>query len=70
MTLSATYDGACPTGWKPGDMELPGGMRVNVMNAGKASSMPSGVPDMSQIRKMTPEQAEAMAKAMRKQMGN
>ena len=31
VTMLAKWAGACPTGWKPGDMEMPGGMgRVNV----------------------------------------
>jgi Protein of unknown function (DUF3617) len=28
--LDAKWAGACPSGWKPGDMELPGGIRMNV----------------------------------------
>lgn len=28
--LDAKWAGACPAGWKPGDMEMPGGMRMNV----------------------------------------
>lgn len=35
MTITAAYKGACPEGWLPGDMEMPGGMRMNMV-AGKA----------------------------------
>jgi len=31
MTLEATWKGPCPAGFKPGDMELPGGMKVNML---------------------------------------
>jgi len=30
MTMSAAWAGACPPDYKPGDMELPGGMRMNI----------------------------------------
>ena len=30
VTLSARWAGACPAGWKPGDMETPGMGRMNV----------------------------------------
>ncbi|RPH45069.1 MAG: DUF3617 family protein [Burkholderiales bacterium] len=30
VTMSAKWAGACPAGWKPGDMEMPGMGRVNV----------------------------------------
>lgn len=28
--IESRYVGACPAGWKPGDMEVPGGRRVNL----------------------------------------
>lgn len=28
--VEAKWTGACPSGWKPGDMEMPGGGRMNV----------------------------------------
>ena len=31
MTLEATWKGPCPAGLKPGDMVLPGGMKINMM---------------------------------------
>lgn len=30
MEVTATYEGPCPAGMKPGDMTLPGGMTVNI----------------------------------------
>jgi len=30
MALEATWLGPCPAGFKPGDMELPGGMKMNM----------------------------------------
>lgn len=30
MVMDAKWAGSCPAGWKPGDMEMPGGMRMNV----------------------------------------
>ena len=36
MVVEAAWKGPCPTGFKPGDMELPGGMRFNMLEmAGK-----------------------------------
>ena len=34
MTLEATWKGPCPAGFKPGDMELPGGMKINMLTMG------------------------------------
>ena len=31
MTIEATWKGPCPAGVKPGDMLLPGGMKINMM---------------------------------------
>ena len=52
MTLEATWKGPCPAGFKPGDMELPGGMKVNMltMEAGPGSS--GGKPSAEQIAAM------------------
>lgn len=30
MTITGTWDGACPAGMKPGDMSLPGGVTMNI----------------------------------------
>lgn len=32
-TITATWAGACPAGTKPGDMTMPGGIKVNMMSA-------------------------------------
>ena len=31
MTMTAEWSGACPAGWAGGDMELPGGQRMNLL---------------------------------------
>jgi hypothetical protein len=33
MALTAAWEGPCPAGMKPGDMQLPGGMTINMMQA-------------------------------------
>ena len=30
MTIQASWEGPCPEGWRPGDMEVPGGGRINL----------------------------------------
>jgi len=37
MTLTAAWKGPCPAGMKPGDMQLPGGMKINMLEMAKAS---------------------------------
>lgn len=37
MTLEAAWQGPCPADFKPGDMELPGGMKMNVAELSKMS---------------------------------
>jgi hypothetical protein len=37
MTLTAAWQGPCPPGMKPGDMQLPGGMKINMLELAKAS---------------------------------
>ena len=34
MTLDAAWQGPCPAGMKPGEMELPGGVRMNLAGVG------------------------------------
>ena len=66
MVMDGAWKGPCPAGWTPGDMELPGGMRMNVLNpgAGPSGGMgPGGRPSRAQI-----EQLRAQAEEMRKQM--
>ena len=36
MTMTAEWSGACPEGWVGGDVEMPGGMRMNLLT--KAAS--------------------------------
>ncbi|MGR4864385.1 DUF3617 domain-containing protein [Caulobacter sp. LARHSG274] len=31
MTMTAEWSGACPSGWTAGDMEMPGGRRMNLL---------------------------------------
>lgn len=38
MTMTAEWVGPCPAGMKPGDLELPGGMRMNITQMGAAAS--------------------------------
>ena len=32
LTVEAAWQGACPAGFKPGDMSLPGGMKINLLD--------------------------------------
>ncbi len=53
MTLEATWKGPCPADFKPGDMELPGGMKINMLTmapGGGASG--GGKPSAEQIAAM------------------
>ena len=63
ITIDATWDGPCPPDMKPGDMEMPGGFRMNLTDAagGKASGA-GGHMGPAEIAKMR-AQAMAMAKA-------
>jgi hypothetical protein len=54
MTLEASWKGPCPADFKPGDMELPGGMKINMLAMGSGGS--GGGPNA--------EQMAAMRKAM------
>jgi hypothetical protein len=38
MTLEATWKGPCPADFKPGDMELPGGMKINMLTLGSGGA--------------------------------
>ena len=72
MTIDAVWKGACPAGWRAGDMELPGagGMRINMVDAieGKgpmgAAAGAGGKMDAAQIAAMR-KQAMDMAKQMK-----
>jgi len=71
MTMEGTWTGPCPADMKPGDMEMPGGIRINTLTPGSSTtvsivqkhSMNAG--DIAQLR----AQAQAMAKAAREQAG-
>lgn len=70
IAIEATWKGPCPAGMKPGDMELPGGMKINTgdMKAGKgpAGMTPGHAPSAAQIAQMRAH-AKAMAAAMKDQ---
>ena len=51
MTLEATWKGPCPADFKPGDMELPGGMRINMLTMGGNGAGP-GKPSAEQVAAM------------------
>jgi hypothetical protein len=65
MSIEATWTGACPADMKPGDMELPGGMRINTTTG--AGGMHGGAhftsADIAKLR----AQAMVMAKAQHEQ---
>ena len=66
-TIEATWTGPCPAGMKAGDMEMPGGMRIDMADAmsGKPPSMAggAGAMDMAKLR----AQAKAMEAAAKQQ---
>jgi hypothetical protein len=72
MTIEATWKGPCPAGMKGGDIEMPGGMRVNMVDAaGRAAAAPEG---FKPGQRPTPEQmaqmrAQAMEMAKRMKAG-
>ncbi|MBO9557397.1 MAG: hypothetical protein J7515_02275 [Caulobacter sp.] len=33
MNMTAEWSGACPAGWKGGDVEMPGGQRINMLKS-------------------------------------
>ena len=60
MTLEGTWKGPCPADFKPGDMELPGGMKINMLTMGQGGGAAGGKPSAEQIA--------AMRQMMKKQM--
>ena len=70
ITIDATWKGPCPAGMKPGDIEMPGGMRINMVDATSGAGptingvKPGQVPSHAEIAKMR-AQAMAMEKAMK-----
>src|SRR5438552_2208628 len=63
MTMEGTWKGACPAGFKPGDMELPGGMKINMLDmaAGGGAGLKPG-------ERPSPEQMAAMRKMIEAQV--
>ncbi len=51
VTLEATWKGPCPADFKPGDIELPGGMKINVLTMG-AGGPTGGKPSAEQVAAM------------------
>jgi hypothetical protein len=66
MSIEATWQGPCPADMKPGDMEMPGGMKINMndMMSGKGPEGPGHAPNAAEIAQMR-AQAKAMAAAMK-----
>jgi hypothetical protein len=64
MGMQAKYAGACPADMKPGDIRT-GGMTLNPSQPGGA--MP-GMPDMSKLHNMSPEERKQMMEQMRNLM--
>jgi hypothetical protein len=64
MSIEATWQGPCPADMKPGDMEMPGGTKINMQNPTGAPGMGAGghmtSADIARMR----AQAMAMAKSM------
>jgi hypothetical protein len=64
MSMDAAWKGPCPAGWTGGDVELAGGMRMNIINPTAGPTMPGGLkpgerPSAAQIQQMR-EMAEKM----------
>jgi hypothetical protein len=82
MTMEAQWKGACPAGMRPGDMVLPGGMKMNVVDmqrmtapmgaaaaAGRAPSQAEIQRMMGQMQQsMSPEDMRRMAAEIQKAM--
>ena len=66
IAIEATWQGPCPADMKPGDMEMPGGMKIN-MNDAMSGKGPMGghAPNAAEIAKLR-AQAMEMAKAQHK----
>jgi hypothetical protein len=63
MAIEATWKGACPADMKPGDVEMPGGMKINLVDA--ANGAGATVNGIRPGQRPTPEQmAQMRAQAM------
>jgi hypothetical protein len=65
MTLEATWTGPCPPDFKPGDMELPGGMKINMLTMAADAHAPGEQPSADRIAAMRKQAMEAAEKAAR-----
>jgi len=65
ISIEATWQGPCPADMKPGDMEMPGGMKIN-MNDAMSGKGPMGghAPNAAEIAKL---RAQAMEMARQRQ---
>lgn len=63
INIEATWKGPCPADMKPGDMAMPGGMKIN-MGEAMAGGAAAGRPSPEQMAKMR-AQAMEMAKEMK-----
>lgn len=68
MKIDAVWQGPCPAGMKPGDMALPGGMKINVIDMANGTPAMGARPSHADMEKMRAN-ALAMARAMHKQGG-
>ena len=68
MKLEAAWKGACPADMRPGDMTMPGGMKINMIDTldgkGPAGMTPGKPPSAAQIAEM-----RKMVASMKKQPG-
>jgi hypothetical protein len=71
MTMEGTWKGACPADMRPGDIEMPGGMKINTLDMAAGKSPLAGMgagghmssADIARLR----AQAREMAKAAREE---
>ena len=68
ISIEATWKGPCPADMKPGDIEMPGGMKINMVDAANAPSAegfkPGQRPTAAQMAQMR-AQAMEMARKMK-----
>jgi hypothetical protein len=70
MSMDGVWKGPCPAGWTGGDVELAGGMRMNVLNPDAGPpTMPGGLKPGERPSRAQIEQMRAMAEKMKAQSG-
>ncbi len=76
IAIDAVWKGPCPAGMKGGDIEMPGGMKINMLDAANPAASggaphygPGHMPSQAEIAKMR-AQAMEMAKSMKAQQGS